>query len=95
LIGFSVGEKFVSTAHENSLSFAVCEDFILDGECPLWVKSRHLQRTKACPLYPQQRHRLRISACPLWANSGHSARFIYWSHRADQLHMRERIMKLS
>ena len=33
--------------------------------------------------------------CPLSANSGHSARFIYWSHRADQLHMRERIMKLS
>ena len=36
-----------------------------------------------------------LAGCPLWANSGHSARFIYWSHRADQLHMRERIMKLS
>jgi CheY-like chemotaxis protein len=22
--------------------------------CPLWVKSRHLQRKKSCPLYPQK-----------------------------------------
>ena len=25
------------------------------SQCPLWVKSRHLQRKKACPLYPQKR----------------------------------------
>jgi len=23
--------------------------------CPLWVKSRHMQRTRACPIYPQER----------------------------------------
>jgi len=23
------------------------------GRCPLWVKSRHVQRTSSCPLYPQ------------------------------------------
>src|SRR5262245_14137482 len=23
--------------------------------CPLWVKSRHVQRKTACPLYPQKR----------------------------------------
>jgi hypothetical protein len=22
-------------------------------QCPLWVKSRHVQRTSRCPLYPQ------------------------------------------
>jgi hypothetical protein len=29
--------------------------------CPLWVKSRHVQRKRACPLYPQSRRRLRFS----------------------------------
>ena len=24
-------------------------------ECPLWVKSGHVQRKKACPLYPRKR----------------------------------------
>src|SRR5262249_14380859 len=23
------------------------------GRCPLWVRSRHVQRTSSCPLYPQ------------------------------------------
>src|SRR5262249_54053200 len=23
------------------------------GQCPLWVISRHMQRTSSCPLYPQ------------------------------------------
>ena len=26
-----------------------------DGRCPLWVKSRHVQRKKSCPLYPRKR----------------------------------------
>ena len=38
-----------------------------DGQCPLWVKSRHLQCKTPCPLYPQLRHRLRIFRCPLRA----------------------------
>ena len=25
------------------------------SECPLWVKSRHVQRKTSCPLYPQKR----------------------------------------
>src|SRR5262249_17052436 len=25
------------------------------SQCPLWVKSRHVQRAKACPLYPRKR----------------------------------------
>src|SRR5262249_2747951 len=32
------------------------------GECPLWVKSRHVRCEKACPLCPQQRPRKRTSA---------------------------------
>ena len=24
-------------------------------QCPLWVKSRHVQRKTACPLYPRKR----------------------------------------
>src|SRR5262249_16364002 len=39
---------------------------ILRTECPLWVKSRHMQCKTACPLYPRKRHRLRISAWLLW-----------------------------
>ncbi|MGA6936620.1 MAG: hypothetical protein WB041_14730, partial [Pseudolabrys sp.] len=27
-------------------------------ECPLWVKSRHLQWNSACPLYPRKRSAL-------------------------------------
>ena len=23
------------------------------GQCPLWVKSRHVQRKRSCPLYPR------------------------------------------
>jgi hypothetical protein len=28
---------------------------LLLSQCPLWVKSRHLQCTDPCPLYPQKR----------------------------------------
>src|SRR5262245_39283622 len=24
-----------------------------DSRCPLWVKSRHVRRTRPCPLYPR------------------------------------------
>src|SRR5262245_4929649 len=34
-------------------------DYIWKGECPLWVKSRHVQCTTACPLYPRKRHQTR------------------------------------
>ena len=37
------------------------------ARCPLWVKSRHLQRKKRCPLYPQKRtcavHKLMSAKC--------------------------------
>src|SRR5215510_11226230 len=36
-------------------------------QCPLWVKSGHLQCKKACPLYPRKRHQMRqngMSALP-------------------------------
>src|SRR5262249_37497762 len=39
------------------------------GSCPLWVKSRHVQRTSSCPLYPRKRHQMRHMECPLWAKS--------------------------
>ena len=39
-------------------------------ECPLWVKSRHVQCTKPCPLYPRKRTFLGAGEYPLWANSG-------------------------
>src|SRR5262245_14247495 len=29
--------------------------------CPLWVRSRHVQRTSSCPLYPRKRHQMRHS----------------------------------
>ena len=32
------------------------------GQCPLWVKSRHVHRNRACPLYSQKRPRKRIPA---------------------------------
>ena len=35
------------------------EHSAVQSKCPLWVKSRHLQRKKACPLYPQKRTSLR------------------------------------
>jgi hypothetical protein len=41
--------------------------------CPLWVKSRHLQRNTSCPLYPNSRHVRRTSRCPLSAKSGDPA----------------------
>src|SRR5262245_35821894 len=44
--------------------------FAVQSPCPLWVKSRHVQCTKACPLYPQSRPQMRPRECPLWANSG-------------------------
>ena len=25
------------------------------ARCPLWVKSRHVQRKRSCPLYPRKR----------------------------------------
>jgi hypothetical protein len=25
----------------------------VSSRCPLWVKSRHVRRSKSCPLYPQ------------------------------------------
>jgi hypothetical protein len=28
------------------------------GQCPLWVKSGHVQRKKPCPLWPNSEHRL-------------------------------------
>src|SRR5262249_8963092 len=28
-------------------------------QCPLWVKSRHVQCTSPCPLYPRKRHQMR------------------------------------
>ena len=37
------------------------EECLLRQECPLWVKSRHVQRT---------------SQCPLSANSGHSVSWL-------------------
>src|SRR5262245_42609678 len=39
--------------------------------CPLWVKSRHMQRKTACPLYPQGDIKCDTGECPLWAKSGH------------------------
>ena len=37
--------------------------------CPLWVKSRHVQRKRSCPLYPQSRHVQCTRRCPLCAKS--------------------------
>jgi hypothetical protein len=43
----------------------------VNDECPLWIKSRHLQRKSACPPYPRKRHQMRHMQCPLLAQSGH------------------------
>src|SRR5262249_55293109 len=40
-------------------------------QCPLWVKSGHLQCKTSCPLYPRKRHQMRHMECPLRDNSGH------------------------
>src|SRR5262245_25064215 len=57
--------------YARSASISDRETAVRVGECPLWVKSRHLHCTGACLLYPRKRHQLRFSACPLWAISGH------------------------
>ena len=44
----------------------------MHGRCPLWVRSRHLQRNRPCPLYPESGHVRCTSSCLLWANSRHS-----------------------
>src|SRR5262245_2765410 len=36
-------------------SGARCSAGIRSDECPLWVKSRHMQCKTACPLYPRKR----------------------------------------
>jgi hypothetical protein len=42
-------------------------------QCPLWVKSGHLQRKTACPLYLESGRVQRTRQCLPWAKSGHSA----------------------
>jgi hypothetical protein len=44
-------------------------------QCPLWVKSRHLQCKKACPLTPKSGHVQCTRVCRLWANSGQTVAF--------------------
>ena len=36
-------------------SHAMLKASTLRPQCPLWVKSRHVQRKRSCPLYPQKR----------------------------------------
>src|SRR5215831_2581042 len=43
------------------------------GSCPLWVSSRHVQRTSSCPLYPRKRHQMRHNGIPLLAKKRTSA----------------------
>ena len=38
-----------------------CTATILNRRCPLWVKSRHRNRSAECPLYPRKRTSLRRS----------------------------------
>src|SRR5262245_22903263 len=46
--------------HQTGLATSPLSSFD-HGRCPLWVKSRHMQRNRRCPLYPQQRPRKRTS----------------------------------
>ena len=56
-----------------------------NGQCPLWVKSRHLQCKTQCPLYPQKRTCAVQHECPLSATSGHSRGLIdYFIGAAEQ-----------
>src|SRR5262245_18126252 len=49
----------VAPFHYRPLARGQCsvaiKPILLKRECPLWVKSRHMQCKKACPLYPQKR----------------------------------------
>jgi hypothetical protein len=49
---------------------ALCSTANSDGQCPLWVKSRHQRTFGQCPLYPQKRTLIE-RVCPLCAISGH------------------------
>src|SRR5262245_16562797 len=40
-------------------------------ECPLWVRSRHMQRKKPCPLYPRKQRQMRRVGMSALAQSGH------------------------
>src|SRR5215831_842914 len=43
-------------------------------ECPLWVKSRHVQCNRPCPLYPRKRPRKRTSEPARVSPSTHQLR---------------------
>src|SRR5262249_47344716 len=46
-----------------------------EGRCPLWVKSRHMQRNTPCPLYPRKRTCAVHSCMSALTNSGHGVLF--------------------
>ena len=61
-----IGARFLKTSAEmagRALSprarpsrLSTATPVMRQARCPLWVKSRHVQRTRLCPLYPPKRH---------------------------------------
>src|SRR5262245_10436344 len=49
------GPIAMTTASPSTIS----PKFFRKLQCPLWVRSRHVQRKRACPLYPRKRHQKR------------------------------------
>ena len=60
-------EKLPSPQREDcsiQTTFPFLLGVLLVVECPLWVKSRHAQRTSPCPLYPRKQTCGKRQGCP-------------------------------
>jgi hypothetical protein len=51
-----------SGGHRNDLNW----DTGRGGRCPLWVKSRHVRRTRRCPIWVISGHMQCKKPCPLY-----------------------------
>ena len=54
-IASALGAAMARATFLLTTSFARNRHFALQSPCPLWVKSRHVQRKMSCPLYPRKR----------------------------------------
>src|SRR5262245_29728177 len=65
----------VAPFHYRPLARGQCsvaiKPILLKRECPLWVKSRHMQCKRHVRFTPKSGHVRCKQECPLWAKSGH------------------------
>ena len=49
------GSGTLTKRNHSGLNVKLLPLFFTRRQCPLWVKSRHVQRTRSCLLYPRKR----------------------------------------